>query len=86
MSNDAAPPAMTIRVLYSCRTCHLEKVGCDVPARGEEDVLVWMEATIAHVSVDHARRSPGCVPADGKLNELWIPTAGTDRVGGPPVQ
>lgn len=75
---------MNITVKYSCADCGLERVSCDVPARGEEDVIVWMEATASLASKDHNRRSPLCRPTT--LTELMIPMSGTDRVGGPAIQ
>lgn len=72
---------MTITVKYSCPLCGLSRVECDVPARGDEDVVVWMEQTIAVVGRDHARRSPACHPE--RLHDLMIPMTGVDKVGGP---
>lgn len=72
---------LTVRVQYSCPLCGLFKVHCDVPARGDEDVLVWMEQTIAALSHDHHARSPQCHP--GELKDVMIPMTGTDRIGGP---
>lgn len=76
--------AVTIRVRYSCPDCGLKKVVCEVPARGEEDVRIWMEATIASVGADHQRRSPRCHPT--QLHDLMIPMTGADRIGGPNIQ
>lgn len=73
--------AVTTRVLYSCVPCGLRRVPVDVPARGEEDVLAWMEKLGHAMSMDHARRSPHCHPES--LTEVMIPMTGTDRVGGP---
>lgn len=76
---------VTRRVLYSCPACGLVDVGCDVPARGAEDVIAWLEQTmIVTLSRDHARRSPGCHPQS--LKDIKIPITGTDRVGGPAEQ
>ena len=77
---------MNILVYYSCHTCHLTKAGVEVPAREAEDVKTWLDATVVLLAQDHDRRSPGCVPADGKLHDVMIPVAGADKVGGPPVQ
>ena len=74
---------MTIRCLYTCEGCGLSNVACDVPARVEEDVVVWMEATIRALSRDHARRSPTCHPKS--LQEVKIPVTGAEKVGGPSV-
>jgi hypothetical protein len=76
---------MTITVMYSCPECALTKVSCIVPAREEEDVLVWMDETIRLVAADHDRRSPRCHPKT--LKDLYIPMPpGTDRIGGPTRQ
>lgn len=73
---------MTITVKYSCHDCGLVKAECVVPARQDEDVVVWMEHTIRLAAQDHARRSPRCHPK--QLHDLMIPMPpGTDRVGGP---
>jgi hypothetical protein len=78
--------AVTVRVLYSCWTCGLVNVPCHVPARGEEDVATWMDATTGLLAADHGKRSPGCIPADGQLHDVMVPLAGADKVGGAPVQ
>jgi hypothetical protein len=74
----------TIHVRYSCPDCDLVGVVCHVPARGSEDVLAWMEQTIIHLSADHARRSPGCHPAE--LKDLWIPVENVERIGDAPPE
>lgn len=71
----------TIKVRYSCHTCGLTKVSCLVPARGEEDVVSWMNSTVALLSADHRNRSPTCVPIDGQLHDVMIPIE-SDKVGG----
>lgn len=73
---------LTITVLYSCDLCGLTDAHCDVPAREDEDVLVWMEQTIQLVAANHHRRSPLCRPKT--LKNLMIPMTGRDRIGGPP--
>jgi hypothetical protein len=74
---------LTIQVLYSCARCGLKKIPLDVPARESpaEDVLVWMNHTVALVGHDHRRLSPSCEAK--KIDALLIPMTGTDRVGGP---
>jgi len=74
----------TIRVRYSCFDCGLRQAECDVRARGDEDVLVWMEATIRQCGEDHHRRSPQCYPTE--LHDLMIPMTSVDRIGGPKLQ
>jgi hypothetical protein len=75
---------MTIDVQYSCATCRLRRVHLDVPARGDESVLDWMDATVRLVGKDHRRRSPTCKAKE--LTEMLIPMTGTAKVGGPTVQ
>lgn len=77
---------MLIEVRYSCWACNLRKVSCSVPTRGEEDVITWMKATIAHLAEDHRRRSPDCTPVDNMLHDIMIPISGANKVGGPAVQ
>ncbi len=74
---------IAIRVLYTCRLCGLDNVGVDVPARGDENVLVWMDSTARQLSEDHAKRSPNCYPKT--LDEIKIPITGANKVGGPCV-
>lgn len=74
---------MTTRVMYSCHLCGLRKIQLDVPAREEEDVKAWLDATARLVHVDHQHRTPGC--PNPKIDDLMIPMTGTDRVGGPIV-
>lgn len=69
---------LTIRVFYSCPECHLFKVACEVPARGEESVTEWMTSTVAILGADHHRRSPSCRPRE--LKDVMIPMA-SERVG-----
>lgn len=74
---------MTIRVLYSCELCGLEKVGANVPARTSENVIEWFEKTLGPaLSADHAKRSPGCAPEN--LKNVMVPMTGATKVGGAP--
>jgi hypothetical protein len=75
---------LTITVLYSCPACGLADMPVPVPARTDEDVLKWMDATVRACCDDHRRRSPECRPTE--LYDLKIPMTGADRVGGAPVQ
>jgi hypothetical protein len=77
-------PELMITVRYSCSLCGLLRVPCRVPARGEENVVLWMEGVVLRLSDDHARRSPHCHP--DKLTEVMIPMSGAEKVGGAPVQ
>jgi len=76
---------VTIRCFYSCDGCGLKDQGVDVPARvGDDDVVVWMEQTVRLLVQDHKRRRVGCHPKS--LQEIRIPMAGADRIGGPTIQ
>jgi len=55
-----------------------------VLARGDEDVVKWLDQTAAYVALDHRRRSPNCIAR--KMSNLKIPLTGADRVGGPPIE
>ena len=75
---------ITIEVKYSCPLCGIKGQLVAVPARGDEDLIVWMnDVAIKGVALDHMKRSPNCHPE--KLHDLDIPITGVDRVGGPPV-
>lgn len=72
---------ITIEVLYSCRVCGLMRVPVQVPARGEEDVVAWVEKVLTPALVaDHKRRSFLCRP--DTLSDVMIPVTGADKVGG----
>jgi len=70
-----------IQCKYSCFQCGIFREIVTVPAREDEDIKVWMDATALLVSADHDRRSPKCVIT--KLDELMIPITGADKIGGP---
>ncbi len=65
---------------FTCPSCRLDNVACDVPDRGAEDVTVWLEQTVRIVALDHRRLSPGCL---AQTVDLVIPFGGTQRVGAP---
>lgn len=75
---------MTTTCKYSCGLCGLKRIEIAVPARQEESVTDWMDATVRLVAADHRRRSPGCRAKE--LTELMVPMTGTKKVGGPTVQ
>lgn len=77
------PDAPTTTCKFTCRQCGLYRTEVVVPARGEEDVKTWMDATRHHIAQAHRERSPQC--RSRVMDELLIPMTGTDRVGGPPV-
>lgn len=62
---------MTVLLRYSCPLCGLVDVGCDVPARRDEPVITWLEASIRVLVADHKRRSPRCRPK--ALENLRLP-------------
>lgn len=61
----------TVVVRYSCPECELFDTAVTVPARRDETVLVWVEATIRLLVADHKRRSPECRPL--ALEDVHIP-------------
>jgi hypothetical protein len=76
---------LKIGVQYSCRKCGLADIEVQVPARGTEDVIAWMNNTLLPGLVrDHHSRSPRCHP--DTLSTVKIPMTGTDRVGGASAQ
>jgi len=74
----------TIHVLYSCAECGVKDAGVDVPIRGNEDVIQWMNQTVVHIAQDHRQRSPNCHPRE--FSEIKIPITGAEKVGGPAIQ
>lgn len=72
---------MTILCRYSCHACGLIDAPVQVQARGVEDVIAWMNATIRTLAADHARRSPGCQP--DALQHVKIPMPRSGIVGAP---
>jgi hypothetical protein len=74
---------VTIRCLYSCDLCGLEKVEAEVPARTFEGIIDWTERVLGGaLSADHARRSPLCHATS--LARVYVPVKGTDRIGAAP--
>ncbi len=72
-------PDSYITVLYSCAGCGVVDRCVVVRARGDEDVVTWVEQTIQVVGADHSRASPSCRATH--LVDLKIPVSG-DKVGG----
>jgi hypothetical protein len=75
---------VTIVVMYSCFGCGVFKEKLTVKARTDEDVNVWLGATIERVAADHRRQHPRCRGA--VLSELWIPQTNSSKIGGPAEQ
>lgn len=74
----------TIECLYSCSACSLLNVPVKVPARTTEDVVLWVGQILgAAIGADHSRRSPHCTSK--KMDNVKIPMAGAEKVGGSPV-
>lgn len=75
-----------IQCKYSCDLCDLNRVIVTVPARLDESVTEWMDATIVRICADHTARSPNCHPKT--LKELLIPVEDkqkgiqSDKIGG----
>lgn len=70
-----------ITVRYSCPNCGIKGRDVQMAARGDEDVITWMEHTcIPTVSRDHAATSPLCTATS--LSDLMIPITGAEKVGG----
>lgn len=74
---------MTITVFYSCAACAVVEAPVVVPARGDEDVVTWTQATAARCGAAHALRSPHCFATMLDLKVPLDPHA--DRIGGPPL-
>ena len=78
----ASTSALTIHCFYSCKSCGLVKTPVDVPARGEENVVEWLEQiAMRALAADHRQKSPTCHPKS--LADVMIPMTGTSKVGGP---
>lgn len=72
-----------LRVYYSCEACGIVDAAVEVPARGAEDVVAWLEGRcMAACVADHERRSPACRPRS--LQNLKVPIGGAQRVGDVP--
>lgn len=70
-----------LTVLYTCAPCGIHDREVIVPARGDEDVVQWLEGPcMGALARDHQSASPGCRATT--LTELKIPMSGTDKVGG----
>jgi len=75
---------LTIECKYSCFQCGVYRQSVIVPARGTEDVKVWLDQAAYIMSRDHDKRSPGCRIT--KLDEVMIPMPdATSKVGGVPT-
>lgn len=73
----------TLRVFYSCEACGIVDAPVDVPTRGPENVVAWLEGRcMAACVADHQRRSPTCHPQ--QLQNLKVPIGGAQRVGDAP--
>ena len=75
----------TIDVKYSCAACGIHRISVKVQARQFENVIDWVEKTMAQaISDDHSQRSPHCISRT--MSEVMIPMTGAEKVGGPAVQ
>ena len=74
-----------IKVKYSCDQCGLKNIEVAVPVREDEDVVTWARQIVgSHISNHHARRSPKC--SAKSVQNLMIPTDGTNKIGGQVIQ
>jgi hypothetical protein len=70
-----------ITVKYSCHLCGIVKREVQVRARGDEDVVQWLEQVcISDLVKDHSSVSPECRPSE--LKDIMIPVSGSDKIGG----
>lgn len=49
-----------ITIMFSCKGCGLEKHKLQIPAREDEDLLVWMEKVKGWVADEHHKVSQNC--------------------------
>ena len=71
----------SVMIQYSCPDCGIKDRAVSVTARGNEDVVRWLENTcIVELSRDHAAISPLCHPEE--LKDIRIPLSGADKIGG----
>jgi C4-type Zn-finger protein len=76
----------TITTMYSCHKCGLKDREVTVRERyAGEEVMSWVNHTVALIAADHAKVSPRCRITS--LSEIKIPVpAGTSVVGRAPRQ
>lgn len=73
-----------ITCFYTCKQCGLNEIPVEVPARDEEDVVVWVKASAEIMGADHEKRNPTC---PSRKIDLKIPVPpGAEKIGGPTVQ
>jgi len=71
----------TVEARYTCDKCGLKNVAVEVPARGPEDVVAWLEKIVApRLSSDHREKSPFCRITH--FTQVWLPIPlGGGRIG-----
>lgn len=70
----------TVVIRYSCKECGIDRRELTVLARGQENVVEWLEGPCIHaIAWDHRKLSPDCQATE--ISDLMIPVAG-DKVGG----
>lgn len=75
----------TIKCLYSCEGCGIERAEVEVPIRTTQDVAEWMERVVIYiVSGHHAAHSPECTAQT--MRDVMIPITGADKIGGSSLQ
>jgi hypothetical protein len=72
---------LTVECMYSCSLCGVTKRKVMVPARGDENVVAYVEkVAVPRLVADHLINSPGCKPE--KFAEVYIPVTNDGVVGG----
>jgi hypothetical protein len=73
----------TIRVLYSCDGCGIDRASVEIAERAEGEHLgAWMDKLAVGIAIDHAARSPTCRSV--VMREVMIPVQADDPVGAKP--
>lgn len=71
-----------MKALYACDKCGLDSVEVEVPARGPEDVVAYLERIVAPLlAADHNKRSPRCRPKKFAWIKLPVSPGPSGRVG-----
>lgn len=71
-----------IQCRYSCKQCGIFRRTVTVPARGDENVVDWLnKVACVALAADHARQSPSC--RIESLSEVLVPMyADNEKIGG----
>ncbi len=71
-----------IRVRFSCHGCGLTEIEVEVPARGNEDIITWIENTRPFITASHKKHSPHCTT---QACDLMTTFSAGQRIGAPPA-